>query len=109
MFGNKMNQVGKAIKKKHRSALIELCNNKDQEVSIAAIAGLGSVGGEDAANYLISRLQSTEPNVRIAVAHALGELKDMHTKAFLAAQLNKEEDPDVRKALSNAMSEIRSY
>ena len=109
MFGNKLNQVEKAIKKNHTSALIELCNNKDQDVSIAAIAGLGSVGGDDAANYLISRLQSTEPNVRIAVAHALGELGDMHTKAFVSAQLNKEEDPDVRKALSNAMSEIRSY
>jgi HEAT repeat protein len=109
MFGHKMNQVEKAIEKKHASTLIELCDKKDPEVCLAAIAGLGVVGGDDASNYLISRLQSTEPNVRLAVAHALGELGDMHTKAFVMAQMNKEENPDVRKALSKALSQIRSY
>jgi HEAT repeat protein len=109
MFGNKMNLVEKAIKKNNASSLIELCGNKDQEVCLAAIAGLGSVGGDDTANYLVSHLQSTEPKVRIAVAQALGVLGDKHTKAFVVAQMNKEGDPDVREALSKALTQIRNY
>lgn len=109
MFGNKMNMVEKAIKKKHAGSLMELCENKDREVCMAAIAGLGSVGGHEAANYLVSRLQSTESEVRIAASQALGMIGDKHTKAFISAQMNKETDPKVREALSEAMSHIKSY
>ena len=109
MFGSKMNHVEKAIAKNHTSALIELCDNKDQEVCLAAIAGLGSVGGDDAANYLVAHLQNTDPRVRIAIAKSLGTLGDMHTKAFVSAQLSKEENPDVRDALSKALALIKSY
>jgi HEAT repeat protein len=50
MFNNKINQVEKAIKKNQAATLVELCGNKDQEICLAAIAGLGSIGGDDAAN-----------------------------------------------------------
>ena len=109
MFTNTINHVEKAIRKKNASALIKLCTDKDPEVCLAAIAGLGAVGGDEGMNYLIARLQSAEPSMRIAVAHALGELGDKHTKAFVAAQLDKEQDPEVRKALSNALAQIRNY
>ena len=109
MFGNTMSHVEKAIRKKNAPALIKLCTDKDPEVCIAAIAGLGVVGGDEGSNYLISRLQSVEPSIRIAVARALGELGDMHTKAHVAAQLDKEKDPEVHKALSNALAKIRNY
>ena len=109
MFGSKLGSVEKAIQKKNAGALMELGTNKDKEVSLAAIAGLGTVGGHEAANYLISRLQSAEADVRMAVAHALGAIGDIHTKAFVAAQMNKETDPQVREAMSLAMSRIKSY
>ena len=109
MFGNKMKQVEKAIKKDNTSKLVDLCDNKDQEVCLAAIEGLGSIGGDGAANYLVSHLQSAEPKVRIAIAHALGVLGDIHSKAAVVAQMNKEEDPDVREALSKALTHIKSY
>jgi HEAT repeat protein len=109
MFGNKMNSVEKAIKKSNASTLIGLCNNKDQEVCLAAIAGLGTVGGEDAINYLVAHLQVKDPKVRIAVAQALGTIGDIHTKAFVSAQMSKEENPDVREALSKALGQIKSY
>ena len=109
MFGSKMDQVEKAIKKKHASALIGLCDNKDKEVCLAAIAGLGSVGGDDAKNYLVANMQNPDPKVRLAIVQALGVLGDMHTKAFVVARMIHEEDPDVRKALSEAMGQIKNY
>jgi len=109
MFGSKMDSVEKAIKKNNAAALIGLGDNKDKEVCLAAIAGLGSVGGQEACNYLISRLSSQEPEVRIAAAHALGALGDKHTKAFVSAQMSKETDPAVRDAMGQAMMHIKSY
>ena len=109
MFGNKMNLVEKAIKKNNASTLIGLCNNKDQEVCLSAIAGLGEVGGEAAANFMIANLQNTDPKIRTAIAQALGVLGDMHTKAFVSAQMSKEENPDVRKALGKALGQIKNY
>ena len=109
MFSNKLGHVEKAISKKHVSTLIGLSSDKDQEVCLAAIAGLGDVGGDEAMNHLISCLQNTNPKVRIAAAQALGELGDKHSKAFVSSQMNKEEDPDVRQALSKALSKIRNY
>ena len=109
MFGNKMNAVEKAIKKGNANALIGLANGSDTAVSLAAVAGLGSIGGEDACNFLVSHINSSEPEMRIAVAQALGKIGDMHTKAFVTAQMQKETDPKVREALTQAMSLIRNY
>ena len=109
MFGNKMNLVEKAIRKNNASTLVGLCDNKDQEVYLSAIAGLGKVGGEESVNYLVSHLQHTDPKARIAIAHALGTLGDIHTKAFVSEQMSKEEHPEVRKALSTALGQIKSY
>jgi HEAT repeat protein len=109
MFGDKMGKVAKAIEKQNTKALIDLANTRDTELRIAAIAGLGRVGGDDSANYLITQLGNTEPQIRIAVAEALGVMGDMHTKAHVSAQLNKETDPQVREAISKAMKNIKGY
>lgn len=109
MFGSKMDSVEKAIRKNNLATLISLSDNKDKEVSLAAIAGIASVGGQEASNYLISRLGSQDPEVRIAVARSLGTLGDKHTKAYVSAQLSKETDPEVREAMGQAMTHIKSY
>lgn len=109
MFGDKMSKVEKAIEKRNPKALIDLAETKDTALRLAAIAGLGKVGGDDAANYLITQLGGSDPQVRIAVAEALGVMGDMHTKAHVSAQLNKETDPQVREAISKAMKNIKGY
>jgi HEAT repeat protein len=109
MFGNKMNAVEKAIRKNHVPALIELSESNEEDVRLGAIAGLGSVGGDDASHYLITRLQNPDPKVRVAVAAALGAIANKHTKAFLASQLKKEEDETVRQAILDAMVKIKEY
>jgi HEAT repeat protein len=109
MFGNKMGNVEKAIKKSNVAALIGLADGKDAEVKHAAITGLGGIGGHEACNYLISCLSNTEAATRIAAAQALGVIGDKHTKAFLSAQMNKETDPQVRETMAQAMTHIKSY
>ncbi len=109
MFGNKMNAIAKAVKKGNVSALSELAANKDSAISLAAIEALGTVGGLEASNYLVTRLQSEDPKVRIAVANALGVIANMHTKAFLFAQMNKETDETVKQAMGEAMAKIKDY
>lgn len=109
MFGNKMNAVEKAVKKGNIGALIELSDNKDKEVSFAAITGLAGLGGDDASHYLIRRLQDPDPNMRIAVAQALGQIANKHTKAFLSAQMQKEQDPKVKQVMQHEMGKIKQY
>ena len=109
MFGNKMNAIEKAVKKGNANALVGLADNKDEAISLEAIKALGTVGGMDASNYLVNRLQSPDVKVRMAVAKSLGEIADVHTKAFLFAQMNKETDPAVKSAMSEAMVKIREY
>ena len=109
MFGNKMNAVEKAIKKQHVNTLIELSRDKDKNVSMAAIDGMATIGNDDAAHYLVILLQSPQADMRLAAANALGTIKNKHTKAFLSAQLQKEEEPEVEQAIRHAMVQIKEY
>ena len=109
MFGNKMNAVQKAVKKNQASTLIDLAGSKEPEVCLAAIGGLGTIGGQDASHFLVSCLQDKAPQVRTAVAEALGMIGDRHTKAFLASQMNKEEDPQVKEVMKQSMMKIKEY
>jgi HEAT repeat protein len=109
MFGNSMGKVTKAIEKKNAKVLVTLADSNDVEVRKAAIIGLGQVGGEEVSNYLITRLSSTDPSIRIVVADALALLGDVHTKAHVSAQMTRETDPKVRDALGKAMASIKGY
>jgi HEAT repeat protein len=109
MFGNKMNAVEKAIKKSNANALMGLADNSDLNVSLAAIEGLGEVGGLEASNYLVTRLYSEDVKVRVAVAKSLGKIANVHTKAFLSAQMSKETDPEAKEAMREAMVCIKEY
>jgi HEAT repeat protein len=109
MFGNNLSKVEKAIQKNNPSALVELAEGKDAEQKIAAILGLGKLGGENAINYLVTKLNDADPKIRIAVAQALGAIADPHTKAHVSAQRNRETDSQVREALSKAMAGIGGY
>ena len=52
MFGSKMSKIERAIEKKDARKLIALADSRDKDTYLAAITGLGKVGGDDAANYL---------------------------------------------------------
>lgn len=104
-----MSKVEKAIKKNNLAALAEMAEGKDENQRFEAILGLGQIGGDGAINYLVTKLNDDSPKTRIAIAQALGVIGDPHTKAHIAAQLQKETNPEVREAISKAMSHIREY
>jgi HEAT repeat protein len=89
MFGNNLGAVEKAVQKKNTATLMKLADSNDVAVKLAAIAGMGAVGGQDITNYLITRLQSDAPETRLAVVQSLGAIGDMHTKAFLSEQMKR--------------------
>ena len=109
MFGNHLNAVEKAKRKNNSAMLLKLADDSDMQVRLAAIDGLGMVGGQETTNFLITHLHDPKPEIRIAVAQSLGEIGDMHTKALVSQQLGNETDPKVCDALRAAMSHLKDY
>lgn len=109
LFGNKMQQVEKAVEKKKGDKLIELAKAKDAAVGEAAIIGMGKVGGEDCVNFLVTQLRSINPKYRAAAATALGNIGEAHAKAFISSVMKFEKDADAQKAMRDALAKISDY
>lgn len=109
IFGNKLKRVESAIAHKKASKLIDLGKDKDATVALAAIAGLGKVGGEEAVNFLVTQLRNIDPKFRAAAATALGAIGDPHAKAHISGVLKFEKDAETVKAMHAAMGQIRDY
>ncbi len=109
MFGTKMDKIKKAVKNSNVKTLIELANSKDMHIKLAAIDGIGKVGGDDASNYLVMQLRNIDAQIRVAAATALGETGDIHSRAHISGQLTRETDPHIRDAMSKAVMKIGSY
>ena len=50
---SKLEKVEKAIEKGKEAALIKLAQDKDEEVRLAAIAGMGKIGKDDSFNFIV--------------------------------------------------------
>jgi HEAT repeat protein len=107
MFGNDLSKVEKLVAKKKDGELAKLTGSKDEAVRLAAIAGLGKVGGEDGYNALVTLLRSPEPQIRIAVANAMAELADPKLRAHIEHLAKNETDPKVSAALLAALAKIK--
>lgn len=105
---SKLAKIEKCIAKGKSADLVKLLDDKDQEVCIAAINGLGQIGKEDASNVLITLLSDDSPAVRKAVAHALGIIGDDHTATHLNYRNERETDEEARKELHDALGKIKS-
>lgn len=106
LFGDKHQKVQKALEKKNEAALIKLISDKDDAVALEAIAALGKIGSDDGFNALIPVLHSTMTEKRVAAANALGEIGNVHARAHLSYQLQKEKDAVAKKAMEDAMNKI---
>ena len=70
---SKLSKVEKCIQKGKENDLIKLTQDKDMEVRLAAIAGLGKLPDNDnVCNTLIGMMNDHSPEVRAACATALG-------------------------------------
>lgn len=104
---SKLDKVEKAIEKGKEAALIKLAGDKDEEVKLAAIAGMGKIGKDDSFNAMVpDMLTDSNPKVRAAAAQALGVMKNEHASAHLRYYLEREQDPSVVAALKGAISAL---
>ncbi len=109
LFGNKTKQVESAIDHKKADKLIALAKDKDEAVALAAVKGLGVVGGEDAINFLVTQLRHIKPEFRAAAATSLSEIGDPHAKAHISGVLKFEKDTATIQAMHAAMAKIADY
>ena len=58
---SKLEKVEKAIEKGKEAALIKLAQDKDEEVRLAAIAGMGKIGKDDSFNFMTPRCALLPP------------------------------------------------
>ena len=78
---SKLEKVEKAIEKGKEAALIKLAQDKDEEVRLAAIAGMGKIGKDDSFNFIVpDMLTNDDPKVRATAAEALGNILDNAVK-----------------------------
>ena len=104
---SKLEKVEKAIEKGKEKALIKLAQDKDEEIKLAAIAGMGKIGKDDSFNAMVpDMLTDGDPKARAAAALALGEMKNEHASAHLRYYLEREKDPSVINALKKAISNL---
>lgn len=107
LFGNKTEKIQKLIEKKNEKGLIALVGDKDKQVRLSAIAGIGKVGTDDGFNCLVPMLGDADPEIRAAAASALGALGNIHARAHLSFHMKSETDENVKAAIQNALGMIR--
>jgi HEAT repeat protein len=106
MFESKTEKINKLVEKKKAEKIIPFLNDRDGAVALAAIAGLGKAGGDDAYNALIPLLRSNNAAARAAAAQALGELGASQGRTHLSYHLAQEKDEKVREAIRGALDRL---
>lgn len=86
--------------------LLHLLNDEDHEVRKAAVSAVGVNRIESSGSMLVSALLDESPDVRIAVADALGNLRDPETLDALEHALNNDDDVWVQSSILKAITKI---
>ena len=79
----KLEKIEKCVQKGKEDELVKLVHDRDKNVRLAAIAGLGRAGKDNACNVLITLLLDDDPEIRSASASALGDLGDPRAHTLL--------------------------
>ena len=106
MFGSKISKIGKMIEKNQVEKLESLLKDKNMDVVLAAIDGLGQCTGDTAFNALVPLILSPDAQVRTHAVKALGVMGLPKARTFLLHQKDAEKDPAVLAALEEALKKI---
>jgi HEAT repeat protein len=87
--------------------LIRAITDSAHQVRAAAAEALGKLGHRRATIPLTRLLQDSQSHVREAAAEALAKIGDRRALGALQTALNSERVPDVRRAMTRAITEIR--
>ena len=107
MFGNKLAKIEKLTAKKNAAGLIPLTANKNEEIRLAAIRGLGACDSDDAFNTLVPLVHDASAAVRKAAVSALAETGRPASRVHIEHQMHVEKDAQVIAAMQNALSRIK--
>ncbi|MCD7842738.1 MAG: HEAT repeat domain-containing protein [Lachnospiraceae bacterium] len=103
----KIDKVAKLVEKGKTDKLIALAQDKDKEVRLAAIEGLGQVPQtEDSQNVLIRMEEDPDPEIRKAIIKTLGLSGDSYVITHLRLSLSHEKDESVVAAIREALAKI---
>ena len=106
MFGSKLGKIGKMIEKNQPEKLEKLLKDKDHEVVLAAIDGLGQCTGDVPFNALVGLILSPDAQVRAHAITALGVMGLPKARTFLLHQKEEEKDKAVLAAIEEALKKI---
>lgn len=106
MFGNTVEKIEKLAQKGHYDKIVEHLNDKNAAARLAAIDALGQCKDDVGFNALVPLVHSADRDVRIHTAQALSVQKQPRARAYLEHQLHSEQDPEVVKAIDEALSKI---
>lgn len=107
LFGNKFEKIARLAEKGEEEKLVSFVNDKHEDVHLAAIDALGRCSGDVAFNALVPLVHSADKQTRIHAAGALCAMNDPKARAHLEHQRNAEKDPDVLKAIEEALAKIK--
>ena len=105
---SKLEKIEKYVAGHKEAKLVKLVHAKEEQVRLAAIAGLGKVGKDDGFNTLITLLADETPALREASAKALGELGNEHALAHLTYRLEHETDKNVIAAIKGSIAALHN-
>lgn len=105
----KIEKVEKLVEKGKTDKLAAMAQDKDKEVRLAAIEGLGKIPlTEDSQNILIRMIEDPDPEIRKAIVTSLGLSGDSYVETHLRLLLSQEKDVDVVAAIREALAKIEA-
>ena len=107
MFGNKVSKAEKLAAKKDASGLIALTKDKNEEVRLAAIRGLGACDSDAAFNTLVPLVHDVSTSVRKAAVQALAQMNRPAGRVHIEHQMRVEKDQQVLSAMHTALSSLK--
>lgn len=106
---SKLSKIEKCIKKGKEAELLKMLDDKDREVQLAVIVGMGEIGKDNSCNALISLLSNADWEIRAESVKALGNIGDDHTITHLRYRLEHETDERVVKEIEEALSKLKKW
>lgn len=106
---SKLAKIEKNIAKGKEDNLLKMLNDKEQDVRLAVIDGLGKIGKDNSCNALISLIDDDDAEIRIASIKALGLIGDEHTATHLRHRMEREKEERVIQEIKQALSNLNKY
>lgn len=100
-----MGKIEKLVSKGKGEKLVHFANDKDKEVRLAAIAGMGNmIENEDVRNTVVGLTEDSDAEIRKAAITALGCGSGSYVETRLRYCLTHEKDEQVLQAVRDALA-----